>query len=383
VTAADRFPSTFSRRAALSAALGSLVATVAGCSRPVDAGTGGTDPSRTLNIGLLGTQTGDDLIVQESARFEAGLRTGLLWATTRTNKIGVRRFNVAKADDRDDPDAAEAAAEDLIRRGCPILAGGCSSPVALRLAEVAARRKVLYVAGTATADELSGINKYTFRSSSQTAQLLSAVKTSIEPGKRIAVLAAEGRAATTAAKALGAVVTIVGSGDFSDLAGRLKAARADQLYVDWPGPAPVLWRAIPDGVETVTLLGARATWDAYGKLAGSLKFVTTYVDGASDNNGYLALRAAVPAKMTDTGHVEGFSAGQMIARAFQSGPQSPGKMIKGLEGYAFSTVKGELAIRADDHCLLQPEWGVKLNAAGTGATITETFPAAAVAPPAR
>jgi branched-chain amino acid transport system substrate-binding protein len=345
-----------SRRALLgAAALGSLAA----CARPVDPGTGGTNPKRTLNVGLLVTGH-----VAESTRFEAGLRNGLLWGTSRTNKIGVRRINMPQADDRNDPAVAEAAAEDLIKRGCQLLVGGVSSAVALRVAQVAARRKVLYIAGTANADELSGINEYTFRSGCQVTQELLAAKTLVKPGKRLVVLAS-GKSA--AGRVLGAATTLAGR---KDLTRRLAAARADQLFVDWPGADAALWAALPKGLETISVLGARATWPAYGSAGASIKFVTPYVDGASDNNAYIALRNAVPMKRTDTGHVEGFAAGQMIVRALQTGPENPAEMIKALEGYHFGGVKGDLLVRPEDHCLLQPQWAADLTWTGAAGALT-------------
>ena len=37
------------------------------------------------------------------------------------------------------------------------------------------------------------------------------------------------------------------------------------------------------------------------------------------------------------------------------------KMIAGLEGYSFDSVKGKLTVRAEDHALLQPMFQVKLT----------------------
>ncbi|WP_433360233.1 ABC transporter substrate-binding protein [Actinoplanes sp. CA-142083] len=358
-----------SRRALLGAALGSLAVTAGGCTRPVDPATGGADPGRTLDLGILWTQSGADRRpINESIRFEQGLRVGMLWVTSRTNQIGVRTITEVKADDRGDPAAAEAAAEDLVDRGCRILVGGFTDAVALRLAGVAERRKVLFIAATATADELTGRNRYTFRSGPEITQLLLAARTYVKPGGRLVVLAADRARAAKAASMLGAASTIVLPATTKDFAA-VRRIRAGQIYVDWPKPEPKLWAAIPAGVQPITILGARNTWFQYGTQAQALRFVTPYVDGASNNNAYQALRLAVLNRRSDTGHAEGFAAAQMAVRAFQYGAQSTDDMIESLEALEFAGVKRGLTVRPRDHLLEQGVWGGRLTWVGASSAL--------------
>ncbi|MFI5897874.1 ABC transporter substrate-binding protein [Actinoplanes sp. NPDC051513] len=374
-----------SRRALLGAALGSLAATAAGCARPVDPGTGGGAPGKTLDIGLLWTRTGGDrLTIAESNRYEQGLRIGLLWVTSRSNKVGVRTIKTTKVDDRGDPAVAAAAAEELADRGCRILIGGFTDAVALRLAEVADRRKVLFIPATATADELTGINRYTFRDGPEITQLLLAAKTYVKPGGRLVVLAADKARAAKAASVLGAAATIVLPATTKDFAA-VSRIKAGQIYVDWPRPAPKLWTAIPSGAEPITILGARSTWYQYGVAAGALKVVTPYVDAVANNSAYQVLRATVPGRRTDSGHADGFAASQMAVRAFQYGPQSVDKMIESLEGLEFDGVKKGLIVRRQDHLLEQEVWGGRLTWVGASGVISavpdRVFTAAETTPP--
>jgi branched-chain amino acid transport system substrate-binding protein len=109
-------------------------------------------------------------------------------------------------------------------------------------------------------------------------------------------------------------------------------------------------------------------------MAGSLKFVTAYVDTAANNTAYVAMKALVPNRRTDTGHAEGFAAAQMIVRAFQFGPQDVDAMAAALEGYQFGGLKTGLTIRPRDHLLLEPLWGGRLiwtGAAGVVTAVTE------------
>jgi branched-chain amino acid transport system substrate-binding protein len=352
-----------SRRVLLGAALGSLAA--GGCARGADPLTGG-GARESLRVGLLRPRTGDRLTVAESIRYETGFRLGLSSTTSRSFQIGVRPITVLEADEQQFP---SAAAESLIDRGCRILVGGFSKNPAVRLAELAARRKVLYVAAMARSDTLTGINRYTFRDGPSETQLLTALRAYVRPGGRLAVLAAESEKAAKAASVLGAAATIVEpvtTTDFAAVAKKIKALRADQLYVDWPVMAPGLWAALPAGVQPLTVLGARATWPVYGTAAGSLRFVTPYVDTATNNPAYQVVRASVPRGRTDSGHAEGFTAAQMVVRAFQSVPQDVDAMVAGLEGYEFAGLEPGLAIRAHDHLRLGPVWGGYLTWTGAG-----------------
>ena len=361
---------TLSRRSVLGAALGSLTVVAGGCARPVNPATGGGDAKKPLNVGFLWTRTGDKLKVAESTRYEQGLRIGLSWVTNRTNQIGVRAIKTLKADDRGSADVAAAAAEDLIGKGCRILVGGFTDPVALRLAEIAARHRVLFIPAMATSDALTGINKYTFRDGPSETQLLMAVKGYVKPGGRLVVLAADpGKAASV----LGPMATIKppsSTTDFTAVGKKIKALRADQVYVDWPVVTPALWEALPAGVQPLTVLGARATWPSYGAAAGSIQFVTPYVDTATNNSAYVLMKASVPNRRTDTGHAEGFAAAQMIVRALQFGPQDVDAMAGALEGFAFGGLKTALTIRPQDHLLLEPLWGGRLIWTGAAGVIT-------------
>jgi len=361
---------TLSRRAVLGAALGSLTVAAGGCAHPADPATGDDNAKTPVDVGVIWTRTGDKLRVAESNRYEQGLRIGLSWATGKTDMIGVRPLRTLKIDDKGSPEVAAAAAETLIDEGCRVLTGGFTDPVALRLAEIAARRKVLFFPAMATADALTGINRYTFRDGPSQTQLLTAIKAYVRPGGRLVVLSTgRGRAASF----LGAAETVVAPAstrDFTAIGQKIKALRADQVYVDWPVVAPRLWDALPTGVEPLTLLGARATWPSYGVAGGSLRFVTSYVDTATVNSASLLIRASVPTRRTDTGHAEGFAAAQMIVRALQFGPRDVDAMAAALEGFDFSGLKTGLTVRPRDHLLLQPLWGGRLVWTGAAGAIT-------------
>ncbi len=80
--------------------------------------------------------------------------------------------------------------------------------------------------------------------------------------------------------------------------------------------------------------------------------------------------------------VDGFTAAQMVTHAAESGGDDPDAMVKALEGWHFDGVKGALAIRAEDHALLQPMFQARLiGGSSPKAELIKTLAADAVAPP--
>jgi branched-chain amino acid transport system substrate-binding protein len=361
-----------SRRAVLGAALGAVTAAAAGCDQPPEVITGDSRGTGPMLVGVLTDRSGR--LKGEGIRYENGLRTGLLWSTNRSNQVGVRPIESVWLDDKADPATAAAAAEQLLAQGCRIIVGGSTSPVALRVAEIATRHKAIFIAGVPTADALTGLSRYTFRSGHQDHQDLLAARSRIEPGRRTVVLTTGNPAAAVSVLRATPVVAPV-TADVASVVARVKAARPEALYVSWPLPAPALWAALDRAglltrIAVVTALGPRYTWRGYGPDGDSLRLVSSYMDGASTNNAYTTLRGAAPGRRTDTGHVEGFTAAMMIVRALQFGPDDVDRMVGTLETYRPGGVKGDMYVRAEDHALIQPMYLAKLTWTGAAGALT-------------
>ncbi|GIM94731.1 ABC transporter substrate-binding protein [Paractinoplanes toevensis] len=345
---------TLTRRGVLGAA---FAAAVAGCGPVADPLTGGASASTPLNIGVIRSRKG--VFTAEGGRFEQALRASLLYSTNYTGLIGSRTIMVTWMDDRSDPDRAAAAAEELNRRGIRLIAGGTTSASALRIAAVAERNRAVFLAN-APDDRLTGLNRYTFRTGRQTYQDLAAARTLIPAGARVVVYGPD----NTAARVLGAAGTV------RDPAW-IARTRPDVLFLDWPVPNRRLMRGVPAGLPIVAVLGARSTWPAFPpSLVGSMRFATGYVDRAVGGALYNVLRNRVWAGRTDTGHVEGFTAGQLMVEAMQIAPDDPDAMVTFLEGLRFGGIKGELEIRATDHALLQSMYQASLTWTGASGALT-------------
>ena len=144
---------------------------LAGCSKAGTAGSSSSDgggKSAPVKVGLVYSRTGP--LADYGKQYLAGFNAGLAYATHGTGAVGGHRIQVTEQDDTGDPAKAVAETKSLIGKGTSIIAGTTDSGVALQLAPLAAQNHVLYIAGPAATDALTGLNRYTFRSGRQSYQ---------------------------------------------------------------------------------------------------------------------------------------------------------------------------------------------------------------------
>jgi branched-chain amino acid transport system substrate-binding protein len=380
-----------------------VAALAAGCGSPQDAATGNSNDDNTtpVKIGLVYSQTG--ALASYGKQYIEGFKAGLQYATKGTNKVGKRPVEVTEVDDAGDPAKAVSAAKDLIGKGYKIVAGSTASGVALQVAPLAAQNKVLFVSGPAATDAVTAVNKYTFRSGRQSYQDVLAAKSFIgsPTGKKVLVFAQDsafGKSNVDAVKAVigGAGATVeniavaASANDFTTFAKQAKDAKPDLVFVAWAGTtASAMWQALDQqgvlgSTTVVTGLDIRASWPIFGAAGTKVSLLAHYFDGATDNEATKALRAAVPGGTLDLFHPDGFSGAQMVIRAVEQGGDDVDKMVAGLEGYSFDSVKGKLTVRGADHAVLQPMFQAKLSGTGTTAKaeLVKALSPDEVAPPA-
>lgn len=382
---------------------------LAGCAAAGTAGTGsgaGKDAaSAPVKVGLVYSRTGP--LAAYGKQYEQGFDAGLAYATGGTGKVDGHRIEVTERDDAGDPATAVAAAKTLIGQGYKILAGTVDSGVALQMAPLAASNHVLYIAGPAATDDITGINRYTFRSGRESYQDIAAAGSFAGKAKGTKVLvltqdSAFGQANVTAVKAvLGAkgakVSSVLAPPSATDLTPFAREVRADHpglVYVAWAGSnAPALWTALgQQGVLTsskvVTGLAGIASYPLFGTADGKVDFLAHYFPGAGGGN---PVETAMIDGITKAGGTpdlfspDGFTAAQMIVHAVQASPGDTSAMVKALEGWSFDGPKGREQVRAADHALLQPMFQARLTGSGAAAkpVLTATVPAAQVAPPVK
>jgi branched-chain amino acid transport system substrate-binding protein len=336
--------------------------------------------------------------------YVGGLEWGLNYFTKGTMVVNNQKIVLTKYDDGGSPDAATTHFKTAVGKGSKIVVGTISSAVAPVLANLSAQNQVLYISGPAknfaiTTKGSPVSNKYTFRSGVQTEQDLIPIKGALGNsfvGKRIVLFVEDnafGDAYISAAPKLfpGAVVVgqkVTGTkSDFTTDALRLKQSNPDTVFVAWSntGTSLAMWTALRQqgilGVTPlVTGLANTGVYNVLGTLIGERNVIysASYFPGASSNSIATALAAdyrkanptAAPFYGEDLFTPDGVTAAQMIVRALsmkankKTGTTSVNAMIKGLENWKFTSVKGITQVRKDDHALIQPMYQVRLQREG-------------------
>ncbi|MBS2536344.1 substrate-binding domain-containing protein [Catenulispora sp. NF23] len=397
------------RRYSAVAVAAASIAALAACGSPSKAAggsSGGGTPGGSagsgapIKVGLVYSETGP--LADYGKDYYQGFLAGLDYATHGTDAVNGHKIEVTQRDDAGDPTKAVSAAKDLIGQGYRILAGSTASGVALQVAPLAAQNKVLFISGPAATDDITGLNKYTFRSGRETYQDIATAASFLGDltDKHVTVLAQDdafGQANVEAVKAVlgakGAKVDSVlapeSANDLTPFATQAKNAKPDLLFVAWAGTtASALWTALSqqgvlDATTTVTGLDVRASYPIFAATGGKVSFLAHYVPGGTSNDAAKAMDAYLTAhgEQSDLFSPDGFTAAQMVVHAAASGDSDVDAMVKNLEGWSFDGVKGAYTIRASDHALLQPMFQAKLS--GTTPTVVKTLDPNDVAPPAK
>jgi branched-chain amino acid transport system substrate-binding protein len=118
--------------------------------------TRGQSAAKTVNVAFIYPKTGG-LAAFGQEEFD-GFQAGLAYTK---GKCGGYTINPTYIDDATDPAAAIIAFKSEVGQGVKIIAGTGSSGIALQLGPLAAQNNVLYIAGAAAADAITGLNRNT------------------------------------------------------------------------------------------------------------------------------------------------------------------------------------------------------------------------------
>jgi branched-chain amino acid transport system substrate-binding protein len=377
------------RALAGAAAAATIALAVAACSSSSSGSSGATGSGSAaasgtpVKVGMIYEKTG--IYSAYAQEYQQGFTIGLDYATNGTGKVNGHPVNVTWEDDADSASTAVTDFKSLAGAGYKIIGGTMDSGIATELAPLAAQNQVLYISGPAAADQVTGINKYTFRSGRQTYQDVMAAKSFVASqgsGQKIVVLAQDyafGQSyVTDAQKVFGAIGDSVSpvlvpltTTDFTPTALQVKALHPNLIFLAWAGTTgAALAQALDqqgdfNGTKVVTGLANIATYPFYGAAGAKFDYLSLYFYQASHNaaNDYLVSQMkakynAVPDLFTP----DGFVAAQMIAHAIAAGGGTDvNAMISALSGWTFLAPKGTQQIRASDHAMLQPMYQAKLT----------------------
>jgi branched-chain amino acid transport system substrate-binding protein len=391
----------------LAAATAVVALAAAGCaSSPAGSGSAGSG-SAPVKVGMIIEKTG--IFSAYLQEWQQGFNIGLDYATKGTGKAGGHKVAVTWEDDADNATTAVTDFKSMVGAGYKIIGGTGDSAIATQLAPLAAQNQVLYISGAAAADQITGANKYTFRSGRQTYQDVMTAKSfvaSAGSGQKIVVLAQDyafGQSyVTDAQKAFGSigdtvtpVLVPLTTTNFTPTALQIKAMHPSMIFLAWAGATgAALAQALDQqgdftGTKVVTGLANTATYPFYGTAGAKFDYLSLYFYQASHNaaNEYLITQMkqrynAVPDLFT----ADGFAAAEMVVHAITAGGGADvNSMIKALDGWTFLAPKGEQQIRASDHAMLQPMYQAKLvenSATDFSPQLLQTLSSADTAPPA-
>jgi branched-chain amino acid transport system substrate-binding protein len=371
------------RRIGLVGALIALVVLVGAATAAAHVESSSHASASTVKVGIIYSRTG--ALSGFGNEYAQGFRLGLRYATNGTNKVRGHKIEVTYVDDATDAAKAVAAGKDLIGQGYKILAGSTSSGIALQMGPLAAQNKILFIAGPAASDAITGLNRYTFRSGRQSYQDVLDAEAFIpksQVGRKVVVFAEDtafGASNVAAVRAVfggrGHVVSSIlvpfNAADLTPFAQRLKNANADLVFIAWAGPnALQMWQSlqqqgVPKSTKLVTGLADRVTYPTLGPVLGGVNLLSHYVaNGPSKKNKantWLVKQMARGKQVPDLFTPDGFVAAQMIVRAIQkANGDDVDKMISALEGWQFTAPKGKQRIRPQDHAMIQPMFQVQL-----------------------
>jgi branched-chain amino acid transport system substrate-binding protein len=370
------------------AAVALAVAACASSSSSSASGTGATGAANSasgtpVKVGMVYEKTGIYSVYAQE--YQQGFQIGLDYATKGTGAVDGHPVQVTWDDDADSATTAVTDFKSLVGAGYKIIGGTIDSGIATELAPLAAQNQVLYISGPAAADQITGANKYTFRSGRQTYQDVMAAKSFVATagsGQKIVVLAQDyafGESyVTDAQKVFGSigdkvtpVLVPLTTTDFTPTALQVKALHPNLIFLAWAGTTgAALAQALDqqgdfNGTKVVTGLANIATYPFYGAAGAKFDYLSLYLYQGSDNaaNDYLVSQMKARYKgVPDLFTPDGFVAAQMIVRAIQAGGGADvNAMINGLSGWTFLAPKGMQQIRASDHAMLQPMFQVKLT----------------------
>src|SRR3954451_16218623 len=325
-------------RSALLLATMALAAAALASTAAARVGGRGAASASTVNVAFIYPKTGG-LAAFGQEEFD-GFQAGLAYTK---GKCGGVTINPTYIDDATDPATAITAFKNAVGQGTKNIAGTGSSGIALQLGPLAAQNTVLYIAGAAAADAITGLNRNTFRAGRQTLQDVADAANVFPPkttGKKVVVFAEDtafGQGNFAAVNAIfggkGHAVTRIlspfGAADLTPYAQQLKNSSADAAFVAWANTtnSAAMWQAlqqqgVPSKMDIITGLANRESYDALGPLVQGITLISHYVYQAPKNpvNTYMTKWLAknhlgVPNIFTP----DGFVMAQMICQALKKG----------------------------------------------------------------
>lgn len=353
-----------------------VAATLVAAAIPLTAAAQAKEP---VKVGLVSSKTG--VWAEMGEEVIRGVRFAIDEANA-TGGVDGRKIEVAEGDDEGNPDAGRRAAEKLARDGYRFLIGPIGSAISLAIVQNLDRWDALYFATVSKTDKLTGdtCKMRSFRTVQSDAMDMAMINSWAKnlKGNTFAVIAADyswgqdsAASFKKAVEAQGKKVPMtlfvpLGTKDYSPYITQLKEAKVDAI-----------WAAVParDGVNflkqatsfnlmpNTPVLGhamlsnfiVNATGKAQDGMVGTLGYSSDF-DAPRNKafvSAFLAKHKRVP---TDTEGLAYHGATVMLDGVRLAKSVKPLDVAKALGGAKLDSVFGPVAVRAEDHQVLVPNF---------------------------
>ncbi|MGI8968980.1 MAG: substrate-binding domain-containing protein [Chloroflexota bacterium] len=363
----------------------------------------------TIRIGQITSITGPFSVY--GTMEVAGFKLGLRYATNGTYKVDGARIQTFQYSDASgaaglpDPATAVTQAKAAITNDhVQILQCCASSASALAVAGVAAQYKKILMAAPAATDGLSGINRYTFRTSREDSQdAITGAKYAYHKfGHTYMTLGQDyafGHGQVDSWKAqlnklhatdAGDVFFPLTATDFTPYIQQILAKNPQWLFIPCAGAQCVgLFKQLADQglldkIKVMTGLPNNAAIPSFGSAGTKMGFISVYYykfPHTKANTYLIKEMRAVYHRVPDIFDQDAFAAAQQIVAAIKKAHSTnTNKLIHALEGQTIQGPKGAYTIRKQDHVCLQPMYVTKLVGSGLKPVLLATKSPKSVAP---
>ena len=321
-----------------------------------------------------------------------GFHIGLEYATHGTMAINGAPIVVKTLNDASsstglpDPATAVTDAKQAVQNDhAQILQCCASSASAIAVAGEAAKLQKILMVAPAASNALSGINRYTFRTSREDAQdaITGAAYAVQQFGNNYMTLAQDytfghGQADIWSkqltrlhAHSMGQVFFPLTTTDFTPYVQQILSAKPQWLFVACAGLQCLgLWKQLDqqgllDQVHVMTGLPNIAAFPAFGSAGSKIGFISVYYPAFAHTaaNAYLIKQMKQEFhRQADIFDQDAFAAAQQIVAAVtKAGSTTASALIPALEGQTVDGPKGPYTIRKQDHVCLQPMYIARLT----------------------
>lgn len=323
---------------------------------------------------------------------EQGFKAGLAYATHGTNKVlGAKiqvsiRSDVNSATTLPDPTIATQQAKAALQGGANIIQCCASSVTAAAVAQLMPQYKKIDMVAPAADDSLTGINKYTFRTSREDTQdAMTGAKYAYQKfGKTYMTMAQDfsfgqnqenvwnAQLKHLGAKNVGNILFPLTATSFTSYINLVKTTHPKWLFVACAGlqcgglfnqlKSAGLFKA---GIKVMTGLPNVAAIPGFGAAATKMGFMSVYYYTFPHTAANTYLKKYIQShykRPADIFDQDSFAAAQQIVAAIQKAKSlNTNKLIKALQGQTVQGPKGAYTIRAKDHVCIQPMYITRLK----------------------